>query len=84
MQLLTIDEAAEYLRFSVSWVKKKTREKQIRCVKFGRHVRYRQQDLDSFVDQRAMGIVTTSISPTGYFDQDGFWQGIEKTTGGAG
>lgn len=50
--LLTVDEAAEYLRVSVSGLHKLRREAGLPYVKLGNRVLFKRDALNNYVDQR--------------------------------
>lgn len=51
--LLSRKEAAGYIgNMSVRYLDEKTRAREIACVRFGRAVRYRREDLDAFIASR--------------------------------
>jgi excisionase family DNA binding protein len=47
--LLTIAEAAEYLHVPERWVREAVRQRQVRCTRLGKHVRFRIEHLDELV-----------------------------------
>jgi excisionase family DNA binding protein len=49
MKLLTYEDAAESCQMSVAWIRKQARAGKLVVVRFGRHPRIRQQDLEEFV-----------------------------------
>ena len=50
-RLLDVAGAAEHLTVSEHFVRRLVRERRIPVVKIGRHVRFRLEDLDAFVEQ---------------------------------
>jgi excisionase family DNA binding protein len=48
-EILTVGEAAEYLRMSSHWVYKRTADGSLPCLRVGRAVRFRRSDLDSWL-----------------------------------
>ena len=52
-ELLTIGEAADYLRMSPSWVRKATADGRLPVVKLGARVVYRRVDLADYVERLA-------------------------------
>jgi excisionase family DNA binding protein len=53
--LLTPEEAAEVLRVKVSWLYQHTRRRgqdRIPFIKVGRYLRFREQDLQVYIDRR--------------------------------
>lgn len=52
-RLLTVQEAADYLRFAVQTVYNKVNRGEIPCVKIGRTLRFRRADLDSLLQPAA-------------------------------
>lgn len=53
--LLTYHEAAEYLNVSKAWLVRARNESRIPVQKVGRHVRFRQSDLDAYLDANYEG-----------------------------
>ena len=49
--LLTVEQAAEQLAMSVSFIRKRIQDRTLGHVKAGGSIRIRQRDLDSFVDK---------------------------------
>jgi excisionase family DNA binding protein len=49
-KLLTVKQAAEYLTVSERFIRRIRYENRIRCVKLGKHVRFRKEDLDAFIE----------------------------------
>ena len=49
--LLTVEQAAEQLNMSVSFIRKRIYDRTLAHVKAGGAIRLRQRDIDSFVDQ---------------------------------
>ena len=49
--LLTVDQAAEQLNTSVSFIRKRIYDRTLQHVKVGGCVRIRQRDIDSFIDK---------------------------------
>jgi excisionase family DNA binding protein len=47
---MTAAEAAEYLRISLKALYARVERGQIRCYRFGRHLRFRRRDLDALMD----------------------------------
>jgi excisionase family DNA binding protein len=60
--LLTIDEAAEYLNVPARWVADAARQREVRCTRIGKHVRFRVEHLDELVTA-AEQPVTTDVIP---------------------
>jgi excisionase family DNA binding protein len=54
-RLRTAAEIAARLAVPVSWVREHTRSGEIPCVTLGRYRRYRDEDVDAWVDQLAVG-----------------------------
>ena len=50
--LLTLQEAADYLAISVGYLRRLVREKRIPYVKVGKYVRFNIRDLDGWLDAR--------------------------------
>ena len=61
-ELLTVQEAAEYLRVPISWVYERTRTRAIPIRKLGRHVRIPRSELLEWIDLQ--GADTTSQEET--------------------
>ncbi|MBN9400311.1 MAG: helix-turn-helix domain-containing protein ['Candidatus Kapabacteria' thiocyanatum] len=53
-QLLTRKEAASYLRISVPSLQRHTRDRRIDCVRMGRRVLFRREDLDACLQRNAI------------------------------
>ena len=56
-RLLTPDEAAEILRVKLSWLYQHTRRRsqdRIPFVKVGRYLRFREQDLRTYIESRKL------------------------------
>jgi excisionase family DNA binding protein len=51
-QLLTIEEAANYLNVKVSWIRQAIFRKEINHVKVGALIRFREEDLQSFIQSK--------------------------------
>ena len=49
--LLTVDQAAEQLGMSVSFIRKRIQDRTLAHVKVGGSIRIKQRDIDSFVDK---------------------------------
>ncbi len=49
MELLTVDEAAAYLKFSVNYIYKLAKENKIPHANYGRHLIFRKIDLFNWV-----------------------------------
>lgn len=47
--LLTVEEAAAYIRMSVHWVYKASADGRLPCVKMGSRTRFRREDLDEWL-----------------------------------
>ena len=63
--LMDVDDAAAYLKLSPHSIRKLYQERKLPCVRFGRSVRFRQADLDGFVEAHAQageGPVVVSLS----------------------
>ena len=52
-QLLTVDEAAEILRVKPARVLEAARDGRLRAVKWGKFVRFRPQDVDTFIERHS-------------------------------
>lgn len=52
-QVLTIDEASNYLRIPLSSLYKLAQEGKIPCQKVGRHWRFRKEAIDRWLEERA-------------------------------
>ena len=48
--LLTIAEAAAYLNVPVRWVADAVRQRKVRCTRIGKHVRFRPEHLEEFIE----------------------------------
>lgn len=51
-QILTIDEASNYLRIPLSSLYKLAQEGKIPCQKVGRHWRFRKEAIDRWLEER--------------------------------
>ena len=51
-ELLTVQEAAEYLRVPISWVYERTRTRAIPIRKLGRHVRIPRSELLAWINDK--------------------------------
>ncbi|WP_422477253.1 helix-turn-helix domain-containing protein [Pleomorphochaeta sp. DL1XJH-081] len=51
MKLLTVDEAAKYLRYAPSYMRKLVMLNKVPYIKFGRAVRFNKDDLDKFITE---------------------------------
>jgi excisionase family DNA binding protein len=51
-EIMTIGEAAAYLRISISSLYKLAQEGRIPCQKVGRHWRFRREAIDRWLEQR--------------------------------
>jgi excisionase family DNA binding protein len=49
--LLTVDQAAEQLGMSASFIRKRIQDRTLAHVKVGGSIRIKQRDIDSFVDK---------------------------------
>ena len=52
-ELLTVEEAAEYLRVPPGWVYERTRRRTIPLRKLGRHVRIPRKEFLDWIDEQA-------------------------------
>ena len=50
-RLLTIQEASCYLNVKVSWMRQAVFKREIGYIKLGALVRFREEDLESFIDK---------------------------------
>lgn len=57
-RLLTVAEAAEYFGTSERFPRRLIAERRIEFIKVGRHVRFREETLQAFVEANAVGAVT--------------------------
>ena len=55
MELLSIEEAAAYLRFSTTYLYKLARANEIPHMNFGRHILFRKADLYAWVGSKLQG-----------------------------
>ena len=55
-KLLTITEVAEYLGVTPRWVMDKASSEEIPSFMLGRYRRFRQSDLDAWLDKRKVGV----------------------------
>jgi len=55
--VLTVDEAAEYLRIPKSSLYKLAQDGKIPCQKVGRHWRFHREAIDRWLSQKRIGIV---------------------------
>jgi excisionase family DNA binding protein len=54
-ELLTIPEAAEWMRVPESWLYAATKQGRFPCVRFGKYVRIRNADVDAWIDAGGRG-----------------------------
>lgn len=66
--LLTIDEAAAYLKVPARWVADAVRLRKVRCTRIGKHVRFRIEHLDELVAAGEQP-VTTPAQPVALVPQ---------------
>lgn len=59
-QVLTIDEASNYLRIPLSSLYKLAQEGKIPCQKVGRHWRFRKEAVDRWLEERAQVAIKLS------------------------
>lgn len=52
-RLLTADEVAALLQLRPSWVQEQTRRGNVPCVRLGRFVRYREEEIREWIARRA-------------------------------
>lgn len=52
MQLLKVDEAAQYLRYAPSYLRKLVMLKKVPHIKLNGAVRFKQEDLDQYIAER--------------------------------
>ena len=50
MTLLTVNEAAEYLRYAPSYMRKLVMLNKVPFIKFEKAVRFKKEDLDKFIE----------------------------------
>lgn len=60
-RFLTVDEAARLLRISRSTLERRTAEGRIGCVKDGRRVLYRREEIEGYLDTRYVAPVTFGL-----------------------
>jgi excisionase family DNA binding protein len=61
-QVLTIDEASNYLRIPLSSLYKLAQEGKIPCQKVGRHWRFRKEAIDRWLEERAQSAIKQNDS----------------------
>ncbi len=66
--LLTIDEAAAYLNVPARWVADAVRQRKVRCIRIGKHVRFRIEHLEELITAGEQP-VTTAAQPLGLVPQ---------------
>ncbi len=49
---LTYPEVAEYLNISIRKVQELVKEKQLKCIKIGRSVRFSPSDIEQFIEDK--------------------------------
>jgi excisionase family DNA binding protein len=54
-ELATRDEVAAYIRMSARYVARQTADGHLACVRLGRAVRYRREDVDTWLARRVSG-----------------------------
>lgn len=60
--LLTLDETATILRKPASWLRWAIRQRRIPFVKIGQHIRFRESDIERWIDAATTDATTTSQS----------------------
>jgi excisionase family DNA binding protein len=55
MDLLSVEEAAAYLKFSTTYLYKLAKEKKIPHVNYGRHIIFRKKDLYDWLGAMVVG-----------------------------
>ena len=55
MELLSVEEAAAYLKFSTTYLYKLAKEKKIPHVNYGRHIIFRKKDLYDWLGAMVVG-----------------------------
>lgn len=56
-RLMTIDEAAAYLNVPARWIGEAARLRQVRCVRLGKHLRFRLEHLNELIAAAEQPIV---------------------------
>lgn len=63
-RLMTVDEVCDYLGLSRDFVYDQVRYGTLRCSRIARQLRFRLADVDSFVDQHAVGPSADLVAPS--------------------
>lgn len=58
MTLLTTNEAAKYLRYAPSYMRKLVMLNKVPFIKFDKAVRFKQEDLDHFIESHRVDAVS--------------------------
>ena len=61
MDLLSVKEAADYLKFSIPFLYRLAREKKIPHVNFGRHIIFRKTDLYNWLGNKVCQVQGVSV-----------------------
>ena len=56
MELLSVEEAAAYLKFSTTYLYRLAKEKKIPHVNYGRHIIFRKKDLYDWLGAMVVGV----------------------------
>jgi len=60
MNLMTTQEAANYLRYSQSYLRKLVMWNKVPFIKFDRAVRFKKEDLDNFINSHRVDATSAS------------------------
>ncbi|HET8603459.1 MAG TPA: helix-turn-helix domain-containing protein [Marmoricola sp.] len=63
--LLTIGQAAAYLNVPARWVGEAARLQQVRCVRLGKHVRFRREHLDELIAAAEQPVIAPATQHPG-------------------
>jgi excisionase family DNA binding protein len=61
---MTITEAASHLSVPTRWLSEAVRQRRVRCTRLGRHIRFRQEHLDEFIEANEQPVITGPVART--------------------
>jgi excisionase family DNA binding protein len=61
---MTVTEAASYLSVPTRWLSEAVRQRRVRCTRLGRHIRFRQEHLDEFIEANEQPVTTRPVART--------------------
>jgi excisionase family DNA binding protein len=62
--LMTVSEAASYLSVPTRWLSEAVRQRRVRCTRLGRHIRFRREHLDEFIEANEQPVTTRPAART--------------------